>query len=119
MRAVLCACVLAAAGPASAGDLGAGTIAVEGAGPVSGKSNGGPHEVGTDYWYKPDELAQAVKVLHALGKTGPDADKAIAAAMQADPKNYALVFNCLAGDVRVSLLPGHGSRYADVPFGPK
>jgi hypothetical protein len=58
-------------------------------------------------------------MLHTMGKKGADADKAFADAMKGDPKNYALIFNCAAGDLRISFLPGNGSKYADVPFGPK
>ena len=92
---------------------------------VSFSSGGGPAAVGTDYWYSDAELRQSLRMLEKVGgssKSDAEIDRAVDAAMRQDPRFMLLVVNCgnaAEKNGSVSLLPGEGSKYADVPFGAK
>jgi hypothetical protein len=48
-----------------------------------------------------------------------DKGKRIKEALAADPRRSILFISCVAGDLKVRLGPGGGSKYKDVPFSPK
>lgn len=122
-RSVLFAAVLVGAAfasiPASAG--GHCDIAVEGAVTATGRSKGGNSELTSDYWFNPDELAQAVRIMTGMvGSKNDDQakkDQRVADALKRDPKIATFIFNCMADDITVNFLPN--GTYADVPFGAK
>jgi hypothetical protein len=94
-------------------------VTVERAVTASGKSKGGIAEFGTDYWLTEKDMEKAITALVRLGKSGDDPAKRVAEAMKKDPKIYALIFNCQTGEADVSFVPANGSKYKDVPYGPK
>ncbi len=74
----------------------------------------------TDYWLTDGELKTALSVMVGLGdKDKGDKDAKVAEAMKKDPRLFVFIMNCGDDDVSVSLLPGKGSRYADIPHAPK
>ena len=77
---------------------------------------GGPAAAGTDYWMSDDELRKALEMMAgAFGDKTPDID----ADMKKDPRIYTLIVNCQTPRTKISFLPSSGTKYADVPFGPK
>jgi len=92
-------------------------ITVEGDLTAKGESPGGPMAVGSDYWMSDAEIKEAVKAMAgALGGGKPvDLD----AELKKDPRIYTLLINCATPRAKISIGPSMGSKYADVPFGPK
>lgn len=91
-------------------------VTVEGDIKDHGFGAGGPSAVGTDYWLSEEELRKGLEVMAgAFGDKKPDLD----AEMKKDPRIYALLVNCQTPRTKISLIPSAGSKYADVPFGPK
>ena len=91
-------------------------VTVEGDIKDHGFASGGPSAVGSDYWMSEDELREALKMMAgALGDKQRDID----ADMKKDPRLYTLLLNCQTPRTKISLVPSGGSKYADVPFGPK
>jgi hypothetical protein len=87
-------------------------VKIEGDENLASFSAGGAMTVGSDYWQSPDELKAAIS---ALVKDKSKLDEE----MRKDPVFYTVLVNCGRGDLSVNLGPAMGSKYADVPFGPK
>ncbi len=95
-------------------DLGFCEVKLEGDVQKTIKQPAGSGAVGTDYWTKPESLEMTVKML-----AGEDPEKQ-KAAVAADPKFFTLLLNCTGeGDLNLNLMPASGTKYADIPFGPK
>jgi len=86
-------------------------VNISGALTKSVEAPGGMSALGSDYFMNDEEMRKALAVM--AGADGVDE------AMKKDPRIYALIVNCVAGGVNLNFLPGNGSQYADVPFGPK
>ncbi|MBA3465404.1 MAG: hypothetical protein H0T46_36065 [Deltaproteobacteria bacterium] len=91
-------------------------VTVEGDIKDQGFGRGGPSAAGTDYWMSEEELRKGLEVM--AGAFG-DKKRDIDADMKADPRIYTLILNCQTPRTKISFLPAGGTKYADVPFGPK
>ena len=83
--------------------------------------SGGKVMAGTDYWMTDGELRQALEMMAGLGAKKSDADIAaeVDKDMKNDPRLMLLLINCGDETGHLNFMPGNGSKYADVPFGPK
>ena len=88
------------------------------------KAPSGLGAVATDYWFTEDEIRQSLRWLASgEGKSKEQVEHEANEAMRKDPRVSLLGLNCdpkerpQAGSI--SFLVGKGSRYADMPFGPK
>jgi hypothetical protein len=91
-------------------------VTVEGDIKDHGFGPGGPSAAGTDYWMSEEELRAGLESMaRALGDKTAD----IEADMKKDPRLYTLILNCQTPRTKISLLPSSGTKYADLPFGPK
>jgi hypothetical protein len=93
------------------GRFGSCKVSVTGAVTKTVEAPGGMSALGSDHFMSDEEMRKALAVLS--GADGIDE------AMKKDPRIYTLIVNCVADGVSVNFLPGNGSQYADVPFGPK
>ena len=68
-----------------------------------------------------DELRMALKTMAGVMSKKSDDEIAaeVDADMKKDPRLLLLLVNCGTDDAHVNFGPTGGSRYADVPFGPK
>jgi sarcosine oxidase gamma subunit len=111
----------AAGAPAAAVDLSKGSCVLDIDGDVHAKvvSPGGPQAVGTDYWLTAEELDQAVEIMVTMMvKDKVKAAAAIEKAKKNEPRVMLLLLNCSDEKVKLTLSPGIGARYKNVPFGP-
>lgn len=80
---------------------------------------GGPQAVGTDYWLTPEELDQAVEMMVTmLVKDKTKAAAELEKAKKNEPRIMLLLLNCMDEKIKLTLSPGIGAKYKDVPFGP-
>jgi hypothetical protein len=112
---VAAALLLASASSVAAAPKGICEVTVDGALTASGRGAADRSDAATDYWFEPQELARAVRLL--VRSQGGD-EGAVAAAMKHDPKIVALDLNCPAGDLKLHFQPAPDSTYDDVPFAP-
>lgn len=94
-----------------AAGFGSCKVSVTGAVTKTFEAPGGMSALGSDYFMSDDELRKALAVL-----SGPDG---VDEAMKKDPRIYTLIVNCVTKGLNLNFLPGKGTTYADVPFGPK
>ena len=113
-----------AAAPASpSGDLGGCKIDISGdvtlsASPVRASPGDTKTNFGTDYWLTDSELETALGVMVSLDSKA-DKKAKVAEAMKQDPRFFLYMMTCGDDQFSVSFTPGNGSKYADVPRGPK
>ena len=78
-----------------------------------------------DYWLTDDEIRKGLDMLQRsfASSSKPPTDAEIAAkvdqAMKEDPRVMLLLLNCGKGESHLTFSPTKGSKYADVPYGPK
>lgn len=87
-------------------------ISVEGSITMKDHAPANAASAGTDYWMSEDNLRSA---LGALEKDEAKIEKQ----MKDDPRFVTLILNCTGTHAHVSFSPSNGSKYADIPFGPK
>ncbi len=86
-------------------------VSVTGAVTKTFEAPGSMSALGSDYFMNDEEMRKALTVL-----SGADG---VEEAMKQDPRIYTLLVNCVADGLNLNFVPGKGSTYADVPFGPK
>ncbi|HEX6030671.1 MAG TPA: hypothetical protein VFY90_04510 [Tepidiformaceae bacterium] len=86
---------------------------------VSWKGNGGVEAVGSDYWLSDKEFREAFELIATGSKD--EKQKQVDEAMNADPRLFILIVNCIPkddSDVSLIISPSNAAKYADVPFKP-
>jgi hypothetical protein len=87
-------------------------VTVDGAVKMKDHGAGGPSAVATDYWMNDADLRAAITAL--------EKDPArVEEALKSDPRLMTLLMNCNGEHVNIAFMPRNGSKYADVPHGPK
>jgi len=87
-------------------------VEVAGAVTIKDHGAGGPSAVATDYWMSDSDLRAAIG---ALEKDPAKVDEALGS----DPRLITLLMNCSGEHATISFMPRTGSKYADVPHGPR
>lgn len=89
-------------------------VQIRGATTRDAKGPGGAMAVGTDYW---TSLETSRKQLEMTVKDPAKVEEGL----KQDPRMFTLLVNCVDPQAQLNLnfMPASGSKYADVPFGPK